>query len=231
LVGSNGFLDEGFQDCVMEATIQWEEGASGIRVGSPVGDEQLEGALLHARTPRVKCDEHGIHQVALPWAEPRSRFTAMFERFAIDVLRETSVAGATRILRISWDEAFGIMGRAVERGLARREDVPVEYVGIDEKSIRKGHRYLTIATDLQRGAVLWLGENRKAETPTDFGSRGPLSAAPRSRRSRWTCGSRTSSRRLRTCPMAPRRSCTIASTSCSTPTVPWTRFVALSISP
>lgn len=124
--------------------------------------------LLHARTPRVKCDEHGILQVVLPWAEPRSRFTAMFERFAIDVLRETSIAGATRILRISWDEGFGIMERAVERGLARREDVPVEYVGIDEKAIRKGHRYLTIATDLQRSAVLWMGEDRKAETLDGF---------------------------------------------------------------
>jgi len=124
--------------------------------------------VLHARTPRVDCGEHGIHQVTLPWAEPRSRFTAMFERFAIDVLRETSVLGATKILRISWDEAFGIMGRAVERGLARRVAVPVEYVGIDEKAIRKGHRYLTIATDLRRSAVLWLGEDRKTATLDGF---------------------------------------------------------------
>src|SRR6185312_4732290 len=45
---------------------------------------------LHARPPRVNCDEHGVKQVRLPWAEPRSRFTAMFERLAIDVLKEMS---------------------------------------------------------------------------------------------------------------------------------------------
>ncbi len=124
--------------------------------------------VLHAETPRVRCDEHGVHQVKVPWAEPRARFTAMFERFAIDVLRETSVLGATSILRISWDEAFGIMERAVARGLARREELPVEFVGIDEKAIRKGHVYLTVVTDLQRGAVLWVGNDRKTSSLDAF---------------------------------------------------------------
>ena len=68
---------------------------------------------LHARIPRVACREHGVVQVTVPWAEPRSRFTLLFERFAIDVLRQCDVSGATRILRISWDEAWRLMERAV----------------------------------------------------------------------------------------------------------------------
>ncbi len=71
---------------------------------------------LHARIPRVACDEHGVVQVTVPWAAPRSRFTLLFERLAIDVLRQCDVSGATRILRISWDEAWGVMQRAVTRG-------------------------------------------------------------------------------------------------------------------
>lgn len=62
---------------------------------------------LHARIPRVACGEHGVVQVKAPWAEPRSRFTLLFERLAIDVLSQCDVSGATRILRISWDEAWG----------------------------------------------------------------------------------------------------------------------------
>ena len=42
----------------------------------------------------------------------------LFERLAIDVLRQCDVSGATRILRISWDEAWGVMERAVTRGRA-----------------------------------------------------------------------------------------------------------------
>ena len=32
--------------------------------------------ILTADVPRANCPEHGIQQVALPWAEPGSRFTA-----------------------------------------------------------------------------------------------------------------------------------------------------------
>lgn len=45
---------------------------------------------LHARVPRIHCDQHGVRQVRVPWAEPRSRFTLLFEAFAIDVLLETT---------------------------------------------------------------------------------------------------------------------------------------------
>lgn len=71
---------------------------------------------LHARIPRVGRREHGVVQVTVPWAEPRSRFTLLFERLAIDVLGQCNVIGATRILRLSWDEAWGIMERAPSRG-------------------------------------------------------------------------------------------------------------------
>ena len=78
---------------------------------------------LHARIPRVKCAEHGVAQVLVPWAEPRSRFTLLFERLAIDVLGQCDVTGATKILRVSWDEAWGIMARAVREGPGNSDSV------------------------------------------------------------------------------------------------------------
>jgi Helix-turn-helix domain of transposase family ISL3 len=56
----------------------------------------------------------------VPWAEPRSRFTLLFERFAIDVLLETEVPGAAGVLDISWDEAHGIAGFANLNEFGRR---------------------------------------------------------------------------------------------------------------
>ena len=41
--------------------------------------------LPHAATPRTDCPEHGVHAVRLPWAEPHSRFTLLFERLTIDL--------------------------------------------------------------------------------------------------------------------------------------------------
>lgn len=119
---------------------------------------------LHARIPRVKCPEHGILQVKVPWAEPRSRFTLLFERLAIDVLRECDVTGATRVLGISWDEAWGILERAVRRGKLRKVVSPPCYIGVDEKSAAKGHRYLTLVCDLEKGNVEYIGDDRRQES-------------------------------------------------------------------
>ena len=119
---------------------------------------------LHARIPRVQCPKHGVLQVKVPWAEPKSRFTMRFERLAIDVLRECDVTGATRILRMSWDEAWGVMDRAVVRGKERKRPEIVRQIGVDEKAAAKGHKYLTLVCDLQAGTVEYVGEDRKQES-------------------------------------------------------------------
>jgi transposase len=116
---------------------------------------------LHARPPRVDCPTHGVRQVRLPWAEPRARFTTLFERLAIDVLRETDVQGATRLLRISWDEAWEIKRRAVMRGRARRRPAVPARLGIDETAVARGHAHLTLVCDLTEGTVEYLAEERK----------------------------------------------------------------------
>ncbi len=78
---------------------------------------------LHARIPRVDCPEHGVLNVAVPWAERCSRFTLLMESLIIDVLRAcATVTGACDLLRISWDEAFGAM-QSGEIAKALREEV------------------------------------------------------------------------------------------------------------
>lgn len=52
--------------------------------------------LLTADVPRVKRVEHGVKQVKVPWAEPGSRFTAMFEALVIDWLQEGSTSAVAR---------------------------------------------------------------------------------------------------------------------------------------
>jgi transposase len=120
--------------------------------------------VLTARIPRVECPEHGVRQIRVPWAEDRSRFTAMFEAFAIRLLQETTALGLARLMGLSWDEAEGILERAVRRGLERRVDEPVRILGIDETSYQKRHEYVTVVSDLERERVLWVGDARKKET-------------------------------------------------------------------
>jgi len=82
--------------------------------------------------------------VKLPWAEPSSRFTALLERLVIDWLGAASQKAVSERMRLTWDEIHGIMERAVERGLKRRQAEPLLELGVDEKAFRKGHKYVTV---------------------------------------------------------------------------------------
>lgn len=124
--------------------------------------------VLHAKPPRVECPEHGVRVVKLPWAEPSSRFTALFERLAIDWLQAASQKAVAERLSLSWDEIHGIMERAVERGLERRKAEPVPALGVDEKAFRKGHKYFTLVNDLLRSRVLYVAEDRTQSSLDGF---------------------------------------------------------------
>lgn len=124
--------------------------------------------ILHAEPPRTRCDAHGVRGVKLPWAEPGSHFTALFERLAIEWLRAASKKAVAGLLRLTWDEVHGIMERAVARGLKRREAEVAPHLGVDEKSFTKGHKYFTLVNDLVKSRVLYVAEGRTQESLDGF---------------------------------------------------------------
>ena len=124
--------------------------------------------ILIADLPRVQCAEHGVVQVAVPWSEPGSRFTALFEALAIDWLQESSLSAVARLLHLSWDEVDGIQARAVARGLARRQFEPPKRIGVDETSFQKRHEYVTVVCDLDRGIVLHVADDHYRGSLDEF---------------------------------------------------------------
>lgn len=123
---------------------------------------------LHGRISRIECPTHGVKTIRVPWAEPGSRFTFLFECLAISWLREMTPAAVSRRLRITWDEGRGIMERAVRRGLARREQKVVKRLGVDEKSFQKRHEYVTVIVDLDEKTVIEVLDDRKKESLAKF---------------------------------------------------------------
>ncbi len=119
---------------------------------------------LTGNLPRVKCPEHGVQTINVSWAENHSSFTMLFEAFAIRLLHATVNQSKTAsILRVTPRNIRYIMNKAVKRGLERRKKINLEYLGIDEKSMHKGHTYMTVASDLTSGSVIDVVENRTSE--------------------------------------------------------------------
>lgn len=120
--------------------------------------------ILECSVPRVKCSEHGVLTVRVPWSEARSRFTALMEAHIIDWLHEASHSGIARVTGLSWDEISVIMKNAVQRGLERRGSIAATRIGVDEKCRSKRTDYVTIVVDHEEGGVLHVADGRGKES-------------------------------------------------------------------
>jgi transposase len=120
--------------------------------------------IIESDVPRVKCEEHGIKQVPVPWAERNSRFTTELERAVCLWLRTAPIKEVASMFQMSWDEVSGIQERAVKRGIKNRKLIKTTQIGVDETSYQKRHEYVTIILDKDTDTVIDVLQDRKAET-------------------------------------------------------------------
>lgn len=119
---------------------------------------------LHCRVPRSNCPSHGIKTITVPWGEANTRWTLLFEAFALAVMEQVpSISRAAHLLHMSWDQVHAIRKHAVQRGMKRRTVEKVSYLGIDEKSFRSGSSCITILNDLEGERVLEVAETKSKE--------------------------------------------------------------------
>lgn len=130
--------------------------------------------FIESDIPRTNCTEHEVRMVRVPWAEDKSRYTALFEAFTIDVLQAVrSKVQAEQLTALSWDQVDLIMDRAVARGMDRRQIERLRHCGIDEKSFGKGHNYASILHDLDGRRVLDVVHERTNEAANALWERIP----------------------------------------------------------
>ena len=119
--------------------------------------------FVHASPPRISCNEHGIIEAVIPWTEKRSRFTLRFETRSIRMLQNIDTYSFTDIMKLSWNQAWNILDRAVKGGIERKRGNP-SIIGIDEKSYRKGHKYITLVYGMMNNGVEYISYDRKKKS-------------------------------------------------------------------
>ena len=117
--------------------------------------------FINCKIPRVKSSK-GVRTINVPWACSFERHTYLFERLAIDLLKATKNQTQTaKLLRCGFNVVNRIIHLSVERGMDRRpKDVAFTNLSIDEKSFRKGHRYVTVLSSPLAGCVIDIAEGR-----------------------------------------------------------------------
>jgi transposase len=118
---------------------------------------------------RVKCNRCGSHgEELLAWADKYQRATRRFEQhLALDAFSMPLLHVATKY-GVSWGTVRRAEAAAIARWEATREQVPLRFVGLDEKYLGRRNKwddkYVTIASNLDTGEPLWIGFGRREET-------------------------------------------------------------------
>jgi transposase len=127
----------------------------------PIGSKPV---WLELPVQRLWCPACGkTRQAKIGFADPKVHYTRSFERYALDLSSHMTLQAVAQHLGVSWDVVKGIQKRYLQRRFARIPLQDLRQIAIDEISIGKGHRYLTVVLDLESGAVIFLGEGKGAE--------------------------------------------------------------------
>lgn len=119
---------------------------------------------------RVDCATCGVKVEKVPWATGKNHLTTTYAWFLATWAKRMTWTDVARAFRTSWDSVFRAVETAVEWGLAHRDLTNVRAIGVDEISLGKGPRYVTLVYQLDEGLrrLLWIGELRRAKTLLRF---------------------------------------------------------------
>lgn len=119
---------------------------------------------------RVHCPVHGVKVELMPWGFGKERTTFSYQVFLSRWAKRLSWKETAEIFETSWDRVFRAVKVVVDYGLAHRNLEGVTEIGVDEISVFKGHKYLTLVYQLNSGAkrLLWCGPERRVKTLLHF---------------------------------------------------------------
>lgn len=124
---------------------------------------------LEVEVRRVLCRRCGkVKQEKFPWLANNPFYTKRFAWYVGRRCRETAVKDVARELKLNW-KTVKSLDKEYMREQLRRTGMPgPKAIGIDEISIRKGHTYRIVVSDLVRGRPIWFGGEDRSEKSMDM---------------------------------------------------------------
>ena len=133
---------------------------------SPMGRKRCYlNLVLH----RLMCRECG----KLWWPTPafldgKHRYARCFALTVLDLLSFGTISSVARYLGVGWDLIKEIHKSRLSRTYKSIPLQEVKFIGIDEFSIKKGHEYMTIFTDLESTRIIHAVKGRAKEDLQPF---------------------------------------------------------------
>lgn len=133
---------------------------------APMGNK---AAFLLVEIHRLNClNCHCKWWPPLSFANYKKRVTLSFEAYAINLMRFCTVEHTAKFLGVSWGTIKNIHKEYLRKKYESPDFKSLQYIGVDEFSIRKGHEYMTIFIDLETGIIIHAVEGKSIETVKPF---------------------------------------------------------------
>lgn len=123
---------------------------------------------LVARVPRIRCEKHGVLQPRVPWAREGSGFTLLFEAVVMLLAAQMPVEAVARMVGEQDTRLWRLIEHHVGKAHAQADWSGVRTVAVDETSARRGHRYVTLFSEVETRRVLFMAEGRASDTVSGF---------------------------------------------------------------
>ncbi len=119
---------------------------------------------------RVNCPDCGVKVEEVPWATGKHASCNVLRHFLSAWAKRLSWKETAQCFQTSWDTVCRSVQWVVDYGLKHRDLEGIEALGVDEVSYSKGHNYMTLVYQIDKGAKRLLGvlKDRKTDSLKDF---------------------------------------------------------------
>jgi transposase len=141
------------------------------------GDKHI---YLELEVRRVQCSVCGkVKTERLEWLAKNPHYTRRFAMHVGKMCREQTVSRVANLLRLDWDTVKDLEKQYLQKLVDRAGTPAPRAIGIDEISIRKGHVYRIVVSDLDRRRPIWIGGTGRKEADLEmfFAWLGPRKTA------------------------------------------------------
>jgi len=127
----------------------------------PSGDTRV---VLEVEIRRVQCKTSGgVKSERLDWKVHRRLYTKRFAYHVGQRCKEASISSVAKEFHLDWHTVKEIEKDYMREVLAKTGTPAPKAIGIDEISIRKGHTYRIVVSDIPRGRPIWFGGEDRSE--------------------------------------------------------------------
>ena len=125
------------------------------------GDRRV---YLEFEIRRVQCKRcKAVKRERLEFLADNPFYTKRFAFYVGERCRSSSIKDIARELKLDWDTVKTLEKQYMQAQLAKAGKPGPKAIGIDEISLRKGHTYRIVVSDLIRERPIWFGGIDRSE--------------------------------------------------------------------